>query len=111
MRLLNKTKKTILASDLKKVKDFSDNLLGLLKKSNPRTLLFITRGGIHTFFLSEAIDVIVLDNQNKVVKLGNNIKPWRIFVWNPHYSTVIELPKNTIKETKTSHGDSLVIED
>lgn len=110
MRLFNKTKKTVVAQDLKKVESFSDNLLGLLKKSNPRSLLFITRGGIHTFFLKEAIDVLVLDNHNSVVKVGIAIRPWSIFVWNPKYDTVIELPKGALKQSKTTKGDLLVIE-
>lgn len=105
MRLLNQGKRTILSKDLKFCSSLSDQLLGLLKRSNPKSLLFRTRFGIHTFFLKEPIDVIVLDKGFKVVKLGDSVKPNRFFFWNPKHNLVIELPGGVIRATKTTVGD------
>jgi uncharacterized membrane protein (UPF0127 family) len=84
----------------------SDKLLGLLDKNNSRSLLFKTRYGIHTFFLKETIDVIVLDS-NRIVRLLKSLKSNRIFIYSPLYPTVIELPKGTIHKSKTKVGDEL----
>ena len=107
MTLSNLTKKTILTRDLKHAKSFSDQILGLLKKSNPRFLLFYTNAGIHTFGLSDEIDVIVLGDDFKVKKLKKSLKPNSIFFWNPKYNCVIELPKGTIAASKTTLDDKL----
>lgn len=83
-----------------------DKFLGLHRKSNPKILIFKTRFGIHTFFLKEAIDVIVLDSGSRVVKKAT-LKPNKLFFWNPKYSTVIELPKGFIKKSKIKLRDKL----
>lgn len=108
MVLYNQTKKTIIAKDLKEAKSLSDKLFGLLIKKNPRSLVFKTRFGIHTFFLKEPIDVLVLNSQNKVVK-AQTVKPNSILIYNPTHSTVIELPKDAIKNSNTKPGDELQI--
>jgi len=105
MKIINKTKKTILSADAVEVKSFIDRSVGLIDPNKPRTLLFNTRFGIHTFGLSEAIDVLVLDKENKVVSIKESLYPNRIFLWHPSFSTVIELPKRVINETKTETGD------
>jgi uncharacterized protein len=101
-------KNSLKIKDAKLANSFLDQLLGLHRKSNPRTLIFKTRFGIHTFFLKESIDVIILDSGLIVVKIAT-IKPNKIFFWNPKYDTVIELPKGFIKKSKLKLGDNVVI--
>lgn len=99
MTLKNKTTGKIITKDLKIAKSFLDRFLGLLIKSNPRFLLFKTRFGIHTFFLKEPIDVLVLDKNMRVVTFKPNLKPNRLFFWNPTHNTLIELPEGIIKKS------------
>lgn len=106
--ITNKTKQTIITKDYKIAKTTKDRMLGLLIKSNPRCMVFKTRFGIHTFFMKEPIDVLVLDKQNKVGVIKNNLKPWRIFFWNPSFEAVVELPADIIDKTKTKLGDEIV---
>lgn len=108
MIIKNKTNNTIVSSDAKQAVSLLDLIFGLLLKSNPRSMLFTTRFGIHTFGMRESIDVIVLDNNLKVIKVKENLKPNRIFFWNPKYDLVLELQTNTIKKTSTEIGDMLV---
>ncbi|HSX18929.1 MAG TPA: hypothetical protein VLE91_02210 [Candidatus Saccharimonadales bacterium] len=108
MKLTNLTRKTILATDLKEAVSPTDKFLGLLKKSNPRSLFFTTRFGIHTLLLGTLIDVIVMDNKNRVVK-QQTVKPNQLFIYNPKYSKVIELPRGVIKKSKTQIGDKLSV--
>jgi len=95
-----------LSSNLKIAESPVDKLFGLLKKKNPRSLLFKTRFGIQTFFLKEPIDIIVLGNHNQVVK-AKTVKPNSLFFYNPTSITVLELPKDTIKNTQTKIGDKI----
>ncbi|KKR78312.1 MAG: hypothetical protein UU23_C0001G0076 [Candidatus Curtissbacteria bacterium GW2011_GWA1_40_9] len=108
MILYNLSQKTILTNNLKEAKSLPDKLLGLHKKTNPRSLLFKTRFGIHTFFLAKSIDVLVLNKKNKV-SIAKTIQPNRIFIYNPCYSIVIELPAGTIRKSKIQKGDKLII--
>lgn len=109
MILKNLTKNTTLTTDLKECVSFKDKNLGLLDLKNTRSLLFKTRFGIHTFGLRETIDIIVLNRGLKVVKLKYDLKPNRIFFWNPLFSIVIELPKETLTKSNTKVGDILKI--
>ncbi len=99
----------MLATDLKELKTFLDKSFGLLRQSNPRSLLLRTRFGIHTFFLKEPIDVLILNDTYRVVKVQENLKPNLVFIWNPLFNIVLELPKGIIAKSKTTVGDTLKI--
>ncbi len=71
--------------------------LGLIGKRNPEILLFKTRFGIHTFGLRFPIDVLILDDNGKIVQAKEGMGPNSIFFWNPKYKTVLELPVGDIK--------------
>lgn len=109
MTLKNVTTGRIICRDLKIAESFMDRMFGLLIKSNPRSLLFKTRFGIHTFFLKEPIDVIILGNNFKVVKIRPNLKPNRLFCWNPSFSMVIELKAKTVDQFVIKPGQFLKI--
>lgn len=109
MILINKTGGKILSKDLKQSVTIADKFLGLHKKTNPKSLIFKTRFGIHTFFLKEKIDVIILNGSNEVVKT-KTVNTNSIFLYNPKYTTVIELPEGTIKSTRTKVGDILIFQ-
>ncbi len=106
MIVKNLTQKTVISEDCKECKSWENQVLGLLKKDNPRSLLFKTKSGIHTFGLKEDIDVIVLNNNHQVVKLAE-VKPNAFFFWNPKYNLILELPKGTIKKSKTKLSDQI----
>lgn len=107
MVIRNITQKKLLTSDAKVATSFVDQVLGLHRKSNPRSLVFYTRFGIHTFFLKTPIDVVILNNKNQIVKIKENLQPNKLFLWNPKYWTIIELPKGTIHKSKTLLFDTL----
>ena len=109
MQVLNKTSKTLISKECKKAESLWDQFFGLLNPKNPCSLLFETRFGIHTFFLKQNIDILVLNNNLKVVKIKKSLKPNRLFFWNPSYNLVLELPFGVIKKSGTKIGDQLVI--
>jgi uncharacterized protein len=75
-----------------------DRLIGLLRYEKPVAMLFKTRFGIHTFGMRFPIDVIVLDRELNVVRSISYLQPNRIFLWQPIYNLVIELPAGTIQK-------------
>lgn len=107
MIIKNLTKKIIISKDAKFTESLLDKSLGLLKRNSPKTLIFRTRFGIHTFFLKEPIDILILDKNLKVVQLKKNLKPNRLFFWNPKYFWIIELTAGSINESKIQKGDLL----
>lgn len=106
MIIKNVTQGFTIADDVQKLDSIFDKTIGLLSKKNYSSLLFKTCFGIHTFFLKQPIDILILDNQWKVVKIKKNLQPNRFFFWNPKYCIVVELPINLIKNT--SIGDQIV---
>ncbi len=106
---------------------FLDRNLGLLRQKNKgKVLLFKTRFGIHTFFLKEPIDVLVLEtlfrraapqilashmssgNTNQfTIITSKTILPNKIFLWNPKYCWCLELPKGSIKKLGLAPGNRL----
>lgn len=109
MIVKNVTNRTIVSLNCKFASSSLDRALGLLRKSNPRSLLIETRFGVHTFGLSIPIDVLVLDDERIVQSVKVGLKPNRTFFWNPKYSLILELPAGTIKKSKTEIGDKLEI--
>lgn len=85
---------------VKEAKNIKEKVQGLIGKEKPDSLMIKTHFGIHTFGLKFPIDVLILNENNKVVSLKKNLIPNRIFVWNPMYEKVIELPVNTIDKKK-----------
>lgn len=69
---------------------------GLIGQEKIFPVYFQTNFGIHTFFMKKPIDVLVLDSNHIVKILKDNLKPGSIFMWNPRYFEVIELPAGTI---------------
>lgn len=108
MKLTNLTRNNVISTNLKEARSTMDRLLGLHKKSNPRSLLFKTRFGIHTLLLKTPIDVIVLNSKN-IVQIAKTIKPNRILIYKPTLKTAIELPPGTIASSHTKPGDKLKI--
>jgi uncharacterized protein len=86
---------------------FSEKTFGLIKYDLKTSLIMKTRFGIHTFGMKDAIDILILDNNKKIVKMKNSLKPNRIFFWNPKFDLVIELPKQTIKKSGCELGHKI----
>jgi uncharacterized protein len=110
MVIKNKSKDIILSDNTIEAKTFMQKNFGLILHQTPITMIFHTRFGIHTFFMSYPIDVLVLDKKGKVVKFKKNLLANKIFLWNPKYNTVIELPKNTLDKTQTSINDVIIFD-
>lgn len=77
---------------VKILNSFWDKSVGLIGADPIYPVYFTTRWGVHTFGMSHAIDILVLDDRFRVVKFKSNMKPNSLFFWNPKFQNVLELP-------------------
>jgi uncharacterized membrane protein (UPF0127 family) len=104
---INITKGVVLASELEIATSFAARSQGLLGRSGlkPDTGLLIDPcPSVHTWFMRFPIDVIFLDNKNRVVGLKRNMKPFRM-AWSWRGAKTLELPVGVIASTRTQLGD------
>ena len=85
-------------------KTFKDKLLGLMNKKNiDYGLLIENCKSIHTFFMLENIDVLLLDKDNRVLMINRDIKPKRILIFkNKKRTNILELPSNSSLNIKVN---------
>jgi uncharacterized membrane protein (UPF0127 family) len=64
---------------------------------------------VHTFWMFFAIDVIFLDRQLRIVKLVENMRPFRLTF--PHLAarSVVEMSAHTISRASLKVGDQLEV--
>jgi uncharacterized protein len=112
LKILNKTKNTVIAHKGTIADTFFSRLVGLLNRSSlsPKEALIITRcNSIHMFFMRFSIDVIFINKEDCVVGLVEGIKPFHL---SPIYfksTYAIELAEGIITQSQTSLGDEIEI--
>ena len=75
MKLLYKNKDI----DLYNCKSFFSRFKGFMMEKNiNRALLFDKCNSIHTFFMTRNIDIVITDKDNNVIKIIQDLKPWKI---------------------------------
>ncbi len=82
---------------IKIAKNFKDKLIGLMNKKNIDYGLLITNcKSIHTFFMLENIDILLLDQNNRILMINRNVSPNKILIYkNKNKTNILELPANT----------------
>jgi len=112
MPALNLTKKTWLATTVRKADNFLTRLVGLLRRRSlgpEEALWLVPSKGVHTVGMRFPIDVIFLDRNNRVIDLVSGLKPKRISHWRAGAHSVLELPRGAIQKSSTEVGDELEI--
>jgi uncharacterized membrane protein (UPF0127 family) len=113
-KLVNRTRGTEIASQVRVAETFFARTKGLLGASSmaPRSTLWIKRcNSIHTCFMRFAIDAVFVDRALKVKAVYRNLPPWRMTwpAWGAN--SVFELPAGTLKMTPIDVGDELYVGD
>ncbi len=89
---------------VKRASSLIDKTIGLIGKDSVSPLLIETRWGIHTFFMKQPIDILILDNDYIVRRIKENLSPFSIFIWNIRYRLVLECPVKTVEKYHLSPG-------
>lgn len=110
--IVNRTRQTVIAAQVKKADNPFLRMKGLLgKKFMPENyaLVIIPCNSIHMFFMHFAIDVMFVDKKGIVVGLCEAIKPNALSPIFWESTCAIELPLGTIAKTQTCVGDQIQI--
>jgi uncharacterized membrane protein (UPF0127 family) len=79
-------------------------LLGRSRLPDGSALAIAPCSAIHTCFMRFSIDVVFVRRGGEVVRVAEDVRPWRIRVaWGAH--AVVELPAGTARRTGLRAGD------
>jgi hypothetical protein len=111
MKIINKANNNVLAENVVVANTSLKRIKGLLgRKEFPQgeALILDPCNSIHMLFMKFAIDVLFVDNNNRVVKAISSLKP---FCLTPVYfrsKLAIELPVGAIEASHTTAGDEIL---
>ena len=111
-QLLNRSKQTVVASEVALADTSWTRMKGLLGQTSDdfttgKGLWIIPSQGIHTIGMKFPIDVVYLDKGYRVIYVSHSLPPFRIAALKLRARSVIELPAGTLTQTQTSIGDVL----
>ncbi|OGX08096.1 MAG: hypothetical protein A2Z88_07345 [Omnitrophica WOR_2 bacterium GWA2_47_8] len=110
MKILNLTKNTVIASDVKIADTLATRGVGLLNRriiTEDQALIIKPCQSIHMFFMRFPIDVIFVNAENNVEGIVADIKPFQLSPIFFKASYAIELKSGRIRTTKTRVGDRI----
>ncbi|MCD6291068.1 MAG: DUF192 domain-containing protein [Anaerolineae bacterium] len=114
MHIYNETRQINLATRPRVADNFWTRGRGLIgtRALQPGDALIIRPcKGVHTWFMSYPIDVIYVDEHDRVVDITPAMRPWRIGRPRLRARYVIELPAGTVQRSGTQIGDQLRLTD
>jgi uncharacterized protein len=82
-------------------------LLGRSRLNHGEGLLIKPCNGIHTFFMRFPIDVLFLDQNNRILRQYHSLPPNRFTSICREAKSVLELPAGTIDMARLEQGDHL----
>jgi len=106
MKILNKTKKTIVSKDAERCESILCKTIGLIgtSKKQKKTLLFVFNNeriiDLHMFFVFYKIDVVFLDKNKKVVEIKKSFRPFTVYISKKKAMYVVEGGEGMVKKTK-----------
>jgi uncharacterized membrane protein (UPF0127 family) len=113
MRVVNQERNAVLAARCRVASSLRDRTVGLLGTTEvgPGDGLWIERSpSIHMFFMRYPIDAVFVDDQDRVVRVVERLRPWRIVAWVRGARDCLELPAGAVAGTGTQKGDRLIRE-
>jgi uncharacterized membrane protein (UPF0127 family) len=103
-------KNQMIVSKTKIADTFWSRFTGYMFRSSPHVpaILFKPAISIHTFFMRFPLDVVFMDHQFKVIKIYQNLRPWRHTWFYFNSTNTLELPTG-ILPSEIKEGDSLEV--
>ena len=110
MRIVNRTRRTLVGDDVRLVDTWVGRLRGYLGSDRPRKgqgILLFPCKAIHTFGMAYPLDVIFLDHEGRVLEVAANLSPGTHSGPVKEAQYVLEVPPGTIEDTQTRVGDEM----
>ena len=107
--IINLTKKNILAENPWTALSFAVRARGMIgrKFDSFDAMVFPRCPAVHTFFMSMPIDIVFLSQDNRIMALYHNVKPWKACIRCSGAFQTIELPAGTLQRTGAECNDLL----
>lgn len=105
----NLTKNSVVARRPFYARSLLDRGRGMIGRdfTNFDAMVFEHCNTIHTFFMVIPLDILFIDQENKVVDLRKGLRPWIPLVRCGSAVSLLELPAGNIEISRTEIGDSL----
>ena len=108
VRATNATRGSLLGERVRVADTGLTRIVGLLGERELQTgdgLLIVPSQGVHTWGMTFAIDVLVVDGDWNVIGMSHALRPFRMtrLFWKG--AAVLELPAGTLNSSSTSVGD------
>lgn len=110
MTALNSRNASFLSVDVTLAEGLFERMRGLMGRpemKNGEALWIRPCKGIHTFGMKFPIDVLFLDGENAVIRINENVRPYRFAPLVLGAKSVLELPSGTVSATATRVGDTV----
>lgn len=106
---MNKNKDNVitLPFEINSYNTFFKRLKGLMFQIKPlqnEAVVLEPCNSIHMFFMFFPIDVVFLNQANRVVRVKENVKPWTVIFPVKHAYKTIELPVGSIMKHSITEG-------
>ena len=107
--IINLTKKNILAENPWTALSFSVRARGMIGRTFDSfdAMIFPRCPAVHTFFMSQPIDILFADKENKVLKTVSSVPPWKCCIRCPGAVQTVEFPAGSLEAAGTEQGDIL----
>ena len=115
LKALNRTRGTVLCERLEVAESMAAQSRGLLGRDGLASgagMLFegsrlLPLMWMHMFFMRFAIDIVFLDQSNRVLRINHNLKPWRVSSMVFGARRALELEAGAAARSGTAEGDQL----
>jgi len=110
MRIINRTRRTLVGDDVRLVDTWVGRLRGYLGRDKPRKgqgILLFPCKAVHTFGMTFPVDVIFLDHEGRVLEVAANLSPGGHSGPVKEAQYVLEVPPGTVEDTHTRVGDEM----
>ncbi|MFN0110068.1 MAG: DUF192 domain-containing protein [Blastocatellia bacterium] len=110
MKFFHRATGQLLAEEVALANTFLTRLRGLIARSRlaPAQALWLRPcNGVHTWWMHYSIDVIFLDRDLRIVKLVENMRPFRLTAPHREARSVLEMAAHSISRAQLKIGDQL----
>jgi len=110
MRIENRTRKTMLGSNVRLVTGWWGRFRGYMGHTEPppgEGILLIPCDAVHTFWMRFDLDILFVDPHGEVLQVVRSMRPWK---WTRRVRgarSVLEVPAGIIDGSSTQVGDRL----
>ncbi len=108
----NYDKQEVIVEKVTYANSFIDKFLGLMfshQLAEDSGIAFEKVIQVHTFFMRYPIDIFYVGEDDKVIRIDENVKPWRMLKMCRKSEYIVETNAGVAKESNTILNDSVAI--